>query len=196
MPPEAGSTEGSRGFRSFLLFVGLLIIAFIGWLVWAMLEFSPTAEKDVTKSLLASELFKHGNFAITNQPSTCRSKGEVKGNVPADLYQALLASNAVESGDLELHRYQKEAHVLDASNSPEQWFFDLSKPVMAISNVGVVETRALVCLELYATSNQGMFVTLEHSGADYWRIVGNESAWREAAEKPEEVPELTIPAVD
>lgn len=196
MPPDTKSSEGSWGFRSFLLFVGLLILAFIGWLVWAMVEFSPTAEKDVTKSLLASELFQYGNFAVTNQPSTCRTRGEVKGNIPADLYQALLVSNAGESGNLELHRFQKERHVLDASNSPEQWYFELGKPVMAISNVGVVDARALVCLELYASSSRGMIVTLEHSGADYWRIVGNEAAWSEVAEKPEEIPELTLPSVD
>lgn len=196
MPPESEPKEGSWGFRGFLLFVAALIVVFIGWLVWAMIEFTPTVERDIAKSLLASPLFQRGDFAITNQPSRCRSSGEVKGNVSAGLYEALQLANDTDSGDLELHRFQKERRVLDETRTPLQWFSEIKRPVMAISNVGVVENQALVCLELYATSSRGMFVTLEHAGADYWRMVANESAWEEIAEKPEEIPELTLPSLE
>ena len=196
MPPESDSQEVSWGFRSFLLFVAALIVAFIAWLVWAMVEFTPTAEKDIAKSLLATQLFQRGDFAVTNQPSQCRSFGEVKGSISAGLYQSFRAANDVSSGNLELHRYKKEHRVLDETRTPMQWFLELKRPVMAISNVGVFDTTALVCLELYAASNRGMFVTLEHAGADYWRMVRNEAAWEEIDEKPEEIPELTTPIVD
>ena len=196
MPPESESKEGSWGFRSFLLFVAALILGFIGWLVWAMVEFTPTVERDIAKSLLSSPLFQRGDFAITNQPSSCRSSGEIKGSISADLYQSFQVVNETDSGDLELHRFQKERQVLDATLTPLQWFREIKRPVMGISNVGAVDNRALVCLELYATSSRGMFVTLEHAGADYWRVVGNESAWEEIVEKPEEIPELTMPTVD
>lgn len=196
MPPDLESKEGSWGFRSFLLFVAVLIIGFIGWLVWAMIEFTPTAERDIAKSLLASPLFQRGDFAITNQPSKCRAHGDVKGSISAALYQSFQAANDTDNGKLELHRYQKERQVLDETRTPLQWFREIKRPVMAISNVGVQETWALVCLELYAASSRGMFVTLEHAGADYWRIVANEPAWDEIVEKPEEIPELTTPIVE
>ena len=196
MPPESESKEGSWGFRSFLLFVAALIVAFIGWLVWAMIEFTPTVERDITKSLFASPLFERGDFAITNQPSRCRSRGEVKGSVSAGLYEAFQIANDKDVGDLQLHRYQKERQVLDETYTPLQWFRELKRPIMAISNVGVVENQALVCLELYASSSRGMFVILEHVGADYWRMVANESVWEDVAERPEEIPELTLPIVD
>lgn len=196
MPPDSESKEGSWGFRSFLLFVAALIIGFIGWLVWAMIEFTPTAERDIAKSLLVSPLFQRGDFAITNQPSKCRVRGEVKGSISASLYQAFQASNDTDHGDLELHRHQKERQVLDESRTPLQWFREIKRPVMAISNIGVHETHALVCLELYASSSRGMFVTLEHAGADYWRMILNEQAWEENVEKPEEIPELLTPSFD
>lgn len=196
MPPDSGTKEGSWGFRSFLLFVAALIFGFIGWLVWAMIEFTPTTERDIAKSLLASPLFQRGDFAITNQPSKCRALGEVKGRISAGLYQSFRTANDTDDGDLELHRYQKERQVLDETRTPLQWFREIKRPVMAISNVGVHETQALVCLELYAASSRGMFVTLEHAGADYWRMTSNEQAWEDVVEKPEEIPELTRPIVD
>lgn len=196
MPPESEPKEGSWGFRSFLLFVGALIVGFIGWLVWAMIEFTPTVERDIAKSLLSSPLFQRGDFAITNQPSRCRTSGDVKGSISAGLYQSYQVANASDDGDLELHRFQKERQVLDETLTPLQWFREIKRPVMAISNVGTVDNRALVCLELYASSSRGMFVTLEHAGADYWRVVANESAWEEIVENPEEIPELTMPIVD
>ena len=196
MPPDPDANEGSWGFRSFLLFVAALIVGFIGWLVWAMIEFTPTAERDIAKSLLASPLFQRGDFAITNQPSKCRALGAVKGSISAGLYQSFQTANDMDNGDLELHRYQKERQVLDETRTPFQWFREVKRPVMAISNVGVYETQALVCLELYAASSRGMFVTLEHAGADYWRMISNEQAWEEIEEKPEEIPELTTPIVD
>ena len=197
MPPEPNATEGSWAFRTFLIFIALLICAFIGWLVWAMVEFSPTVEKDIAKSLLATPLFQRGDFAITNQPSACRSSGEVKGSVSAALFEAYTIANATETGDLELHRFRKERQVLDATRTPSQWYRELRRPVMSVSNVGVVDTQALVCLELFGASARGMFVTLEHAGADYWRMISNESAWVEEREPPpEEIPELTIPTVE
>ena len=196
MPPETQAKEGSWAFRSFLLFVALLICVFIGWLVWAMLEFAPTAEKDIAKSLLASQLFQRGDFAITNQPSRCRSTGEVRGTVSAGLYQAFLAANDADVGTLELHRFSKQRQVVDASKTPEQWYRELSHPVMSISNVGVMDLKALVCLELFAASDRGMFVILENAGADYWRMVSNVSAWEDTVDKPEEIPELVIQSVD
>ena len=192
MPPDPESTEGSWGFRSLLLFVAALI----GWLVWAMIEFTPTAERDIAKSLLASPLFQRGDFAITNQPSKCRVVGEVKGSISASLYQSFQAANDTNNGTLQLHRFQKERQVLDETRTPFQWFREIKRPVMAISNVGVHETHALVCLELHASSSRGMLVTLEHVGADYWRMVANEQAWEDIVEKPEEIPELTTPIVD
>lgn len=196
MPPESESSDGSWGFRSFLLFVAALIVGFIVWLVWAMVEFTPTTERDIGKSLLSTPLFQRGDFAITNQPSRCRSFGEIKGSVSAGLYQSFQVANDTDRGDLELHRYQKERQVVDASRTPLQWFRELKRPIMAISNIGVFENRALVCLELYASSSRGMLVTLEHAGADYWRMVSNESVWEEITEKPEEIPELTLPSVE
>ncbi|MCY3858675.1 MAG: hypothetical protein OXG25_07185 [Gammaproteobacteria bacterium] len=196
MPPESESKEGSWGFRSFLLFVAVLIIAFIGWLVWAMVEFTPTVERDIAKSLLASPLFQRGDFAVTNQPSRCRTGDELKGKISAGLYQSFQTANNTDSGNLQLHRFQKELQVLDESRTPSQWFREIKRPVMAISNVGVYDTQALVCLELYAASSRGMFVTLEHAGADYWRMIANEQTWEDIDEKPEEIPELAIPSVD
>ena len=196
MPPDSESKEGSWGFRSFLLFVAALVIAFIGWLVWAMIEFTPTVERDIAKSLLATQLFQRGDFSITNQPSRCRTSGELKGSISAGLFQSFQAANDTDSGDLQFHRFQKERQILDESRTPRQWFQELKRPVMAISNVGVYETQALVCLELYATSSRGMFVTLEHAGADYWRMVSNEQTWEDIDEEPEEIPKLTIPSVE
>ena len=198
VPPESESaaSEGTWGFKAFLLFVGALIVGFIAWLVWAMVEFTPTAEKDIVTSLLATPLFERGDFAMTNQPSRCRTQGEVKGNISAGLYQAFLSANDVDRGSLELHRFQKQRQMLDESKTPAQWHRELNRPVMAVSNVGILDTTALVCLELYATSSRGMFVTLEHAGADYWRMIRNESAWDETVERPEEIPALTIPSLD
>ncbi|MYD43618.1 MAG: hypothetical protein F4W90_06965 [Gammaproteobacteria bacterium] len=196
MPPEAGTTEGSWAFRSFLLFIGFLICAFIGWLVWSMLEFAPTAEKDITKSLLASPLFQRGDFAITNQPSLCQASSEVKGGVSAGLFAAFRDANNTDIARLELYRFQQQKQIVDASKTPMDWFLELNRPVMAISNIGVVDKEALVCLELYATSSQGMFVVLQHAGADYWRLVRQELAWEDRRETPEEIPELQIPAIE
>ena len=196
MPPESESKEGTWGFRSFLLFVAVLIIGFIGWLVWAMIEFTPTAERDIAGSLLASPLFQRGDFAITNQPSSCRTGDEVRGTISAGLYQSFQAANDTNSGDLQLHRYQKERQILDESRTARQWFLEMKRPVMSISNVGVYDNQALVCLELHAPSSRGMFVTLEHAGADYWRMIANEQTWEEIDERPEEIPELTMPIVD
>lgn len=196
MPPESQSKEGSWGFRSFLLFVAALIVGFIGWLVWAMIEFTPTAERDIAQSLLASPLFQRGDFAITNQPSRCRMGDEVKGGISAGLYQSFQMANDTDTGDLQLHRYQKERQILDESRTARQWFLEMKRPVMAVSNVGVYDEQALVCLELYATNSRGMFVTLEHVGADYWRMVADEQTWEEIDEKPEEIPELTLPSFD
>ena len=196
MPPETELREGSWGFRSFLLFVAALILGFIGWLVWAMVEFTPTTKRDIAKSLLATPLFKRGDFAITNQPSRCRTLSEVKGSIPAGLWESFQTANDTDKGDLELHRHQKERQVLDETLTPLQWFREIKRPVMAISNVGVLDDRAIVCLELYASNSRGMLVTLEHAGADYWRMVSNESVWEEIEERPEEIPELTMPIVD
>ena len=196
MPPESESKEGSWGFRSFLLFIAVLIVAFIGWLVWAMIEFTPTVERDISKSLLASPLFQRGDFALTNQPSRCRTGDELKGSISAGLYQSFQAANDTDVGDLQLHRFQKERQILDESLTPRQWSLEIRRPVMAISNVGVYDTQALVCLELYAASSRGMFVTLEHVGADYWRMIANEQTWEEIDEKPEEIPALTVPSLD
>ncbi|MCY4095512.1 MAG: hypothetical protein OXG05_10365 [Gammaproteobacteria bacterium] len=196
MPPESESKEGSWGFRSFLLFIAVLIVAFIGWLVWAMIEFTPTVERDISKSLLASPLFQRGDFALTNQPSRCRTGDELKGSISAGLYQSFQAANDTDVGDLQLHRFQKERQILDESLTPRQWSLEIRRPVMAISNVGVYDTQALVCLELYAASSRGMFVTLEHVGADYWRMIANEQTWEEIDEKPEEIPALTMPSLD
>lgn len=197
MPPDAEAAEGSWGFRSFLLFVGVLIIAFIAWLVWAMIEFTPTVERDIVKSLLVSPLFQRNELGVTNQPSKCRTQGEVKGNISAGLFQSFLDANATPVGNLELHRFQKEANVLDGAKLPEQWREELGMPVMAISNIGVFEDRAMVCLELHSRASTGMLVSLEHAGADYWRISHTETIWTEnLVETPEEIPELTIPSVE
>ena len=194
MPPESEAPSG-RGFRAFLLFIGLIIVGFIGWLVWAAVSFAPTAEKDVGKSLIASPLFNR-EFSITNQPSMCGQSGDVKGNIPADLVTALRAVNDSQSqAHLELHRFRKEKRILDGSKSAEGWFYELNSPVMNVSNVGLVDNRALVCLELYSTQGYGMFVVLEHAGADYWRIVQSESTWQVKGEEPaEEIPELRVPS--
>ena len=197
MQPNEQNREGSWAFRGFLLFVGGLICAFIAWLVWATIEFSPTVEKDIAKSLFASPLFQRNDLAVTNQASTCRTTGETRAAVPADVYMDFLSKNSSDEKRLELHRFRKERRVLDSAKSPDQWYRELGLPVMSISNAGIVENRALVCLELYAQSNRGMFVLLEHAGADYWRIVQNELAWQDqAVESAEEIPELQVPIVE
>lgn len=197
MPPDSTPTEGSWAFRSFLLFVGLLICAFIGWLVWAMVEFSPTVEKDIARSLLSTPLFEQGDMVVTNQSSQCQSSSDVKGNIPASLLEAFRSANQESLGKLELHRFQKERRIVDASRSPDRWYLELKKPVMSISNPGIVNNQALVCLELYAQSSRGMFVVLEFAGADYWRLVRTELAWQEQTTPfREEVPELTLPVVE
>ncbi len=194
--PKREAMEGSWGFRGFLIFIALLIVGFIAWLIWAAVEFAPTVEKDIAQSLLASPLFQRGDFAISNQPSRCRALSEVKANIPAALYEAFQTANRTDTGTLKLHAFQTEKRILDASMTPSQWYLALKRPVMGISNIGVVDTLALVCLELHATKSRGMWVTLEHTGADYWRMIRNETAWEEFNEKQEEVPELTQPSLD
>lgn len=161
-----------------------------------MVEFAPTAEKDIAKSLLSSPLFQRGDFAITNRPSRCGVASEVKGSIPANLLAAFQEANRGDAGTLELHRFQRERQIVGASKTPLTWFRELGRPVMAVSNVGVVDNEALVCLELHATASQGMLVVLRHAGADYWRIVTREIAWESRDEKPEEIPELRIESVD
>ena len=192
--PRIKGVEGSWTFRVFLLFIGLLICAFFGWLVWASIAFSPSVEKDVANSLLSSPLFQHSNMAILNRPSQCRTTGDVKQPIDAALIQAFRTANNVSIGSLELYRFRNSKHILDDSKTPEQWFRELETPVMAVSNVGVIDDLALVCLELIAVQEQGMFVTLQHAGADYWRIVRNDVAWQ--TDLDEEIPKLTIPEVE
>lgn len=193
--PQEPNREGSYGFQAFLLFLGIIVVAFLGWLVWATIEFSPTAEKDIGKSLVSSPLFQRG-VAITNQSSLCRSSTEVKSRIPAVLFVAFREANQLDSNpDLGFHRFQKEKLVLGGSKSPDQWQKEMGSPVLAVSNAGIHENQALVCLELFGSGGFGRFVVLEHAGADYWRIIKSESAWQDDRElPPEEVPELTLPS--
>ena len=139
-------------------------------------------------------MFQRRDLAITNQPSHCRIKNEVRQNVEARLLVAFREANAKEAGTLEFYRYGQERRILGDSKTPRQWYDELDVPVMAVSNVGIVGDTALVCLELYALREQGLFVTLQHAGAEYWRIVRSEVAWE--MDVAEEVPELTLPSVN
>ena len=134
---------------------------------------------------------------VTNQTSQCRSEADVKGSISADLIEAFRSANEDSIGKLELHRFQKERRVVDASKSANDWYLDLKVPVMSISNPGIVENQALICLELYARNSRGLFVLLEFAGADYWRMVRNELAWVEDSDsEAEEIPELNLPIVE
>ena len=193
MQPES-EAQGLTGFRSFLLLIAVIIVAFIGWLIWAAISFSPTAEKDIAKSLIGSPLFNR-DFSIVNQPSTCGSNLEVKGQIPAALIEKYREVNQLETpAQLDLHRFRKEKRILGNSKSAQNWYLELKTPVMNVSNVGVLDSQALVCLELHASQGHGMFAVLEHSGADYWRIVQTETTWQVKREVPEEIPELQIPS--
>lgn len=196
MPPKEETGEGTPNwtFRLFLIFAGLIFVFSIGWLIWATVRFGPTSDEDVLRGLLRDKIFDSPDILLTRENSDCRSPGYVRGSISADLFVSFTEANAgVPPDPVQLIGLNPRQRVVDTSQKPSEWYRSEGTPVVSISNIGINQRDALVCIDLYARQAASYFVKLYRRSPKHWEVVEEIVVWEE--EPPEEIPESRIPEV-
>lgn len=194
-PEEETGGEGPNWtFRFFLIFAGLIFLFSIGWLVWATVRFGPTSDEDILRGLLRDKIFDSPDILLTRENSDCRSPGFAKGSISADLFVSFTEANSgVQPNPVELNALNPRQRVVDSSQEPSEWYRSEGVPVASISNIGIYQRDALVCINVYARQSASYFVKLYRRSPKQWEVAEEIVVWEE--EPPEEIPESRIPEV-
>lgn len=181
-------------FRFFLLFVVALLLGSVGWLIWAAVQFGPTSDSDILTGLLRDDIFATPGILLTRQNSDCQTRGSAKGSISADLYVSFTEANAgAAPNPVELIGLNPKQRVVDASQTPQEWYESEGVPVVSISNIGMTGRVALVCIDVFAREDASYFVKLYRRTANRWEVVEEIVVWQE--EPVEEIPVSRIPEV-
>ena len=137
-----------------------------------------------------------GQLPVVSRPSDCRTDGETRASISADLFAAFLAANEARAGAFDLARAAPRLQVDESGDSPRRIAARARAPALLISRAGLVADEALVCMEVFGVEERSFFLLMARNAAGAWSVQAELEAWREdkplsADLPPEELPDGT-----
>ena len=127
----------------------------------------PATDEDVLAALASDLLLPMGDVRIAGWPSDCRTDGVTDAPVAAALFATFIDANA-RAGPVSLAFGDRAARlrVDDSGLHPRRLRAERGEPVVAVSNVGMLDGSALVCVEVFGVQERAFLVLLnrDHSG--------------------------------
>ena len=137
-------------------------------------------EADVVSTLVAQFIAPLGDVPVASAASDCRTEGETRASLPAELFEAFLAANAnAEAFDLTPFAGRLRVVPADAAVARR----DGARTLVSVSRAGLLERAALACVEVFGRRERGFFVVLERRPGEAWTVARELTAW-EVPEEP------------
>ncbi|MDE0693365.1 MAG: hypothetical protein OXI55_14135 [Gammaproteobacteria bacterium] len=160
-------------------------------------DLPPATEFEVMQALAKEYVLPLGRLPVVSQPSDCRTDGETKASLPADLFAAFLAANTSRAGSFDLARAAPRLLVDASGDSPRRIAARSRSPALLISRAGLLGNQALVCMEIFGTEERSFFLHIERNATGAWSVRSELEAWREDEPlspdlPPEELPDGTL----
>ena len=121
----------------------------------------PATEEDVLAALATDLLLPMGDVRIAGWPSDCRTDGVTDAPVAAALFATFVDANA-KAGPVSLAFGDRAARLrVDGSGRhPRRLSAERGEPVVAVSNIGMLDGSALVCVEVFGVQERAFLVLL------------------------------------
>ena len=160
-------------------------------------DLPPATEFEVMQALANEYVLPLGQLPVVSQTSDCRTDGETRASLPADLFAAFLAANESRAGPFDLARAAPRLLVDDSGDSPRRIAARRRNPALLISRAGLLGNEALVCMEVFGTEERSFFLLMERNATGAWSVRSELEAWREGKPlspdlPPEELPDGTL----
>lgn len=156
-------------------------------------ELPPPTEFEIMQSVAREYVLPLGQLPVVSRPSDCRTAGETKAALPAELFAAFLAANERKAGAFDLARAAPKLLMDHSGDPPRRIAARGATPVLLISRAGLVNDQALVCMEVFGTEERSFFLLLERNHAGDWHVYSELEAWREAKPLPSDLPPEELP---
>ena len=148
----------------------------------------PATEGDVLAALATDLLLPMGDVRIAGWPSDCRTDGVTDAPVAAALFATFVDANA-EVGPVSLAFGDRAARlrVDDSGLHPRRLRAERGEPVVAVSNIGMVDNSALVCVEVFGVQERAFLVLLNRDRSGDFSVQSEIQVYSELP--PEELPD-------
>ena len=156
-------------------------------------DLPPPTEFEVLQSVAKEYVLPLGQLPVVSQTTDCRTAGETKAALPAELFAAFLAANERKAGAFDLARAAPRLLVDDSGDSPRRIAARQRTPVLLISRAGLAGNQALVCMEVFGTEERSFFLLMERDHAGAWAVRSELEAWREGKPLDSELPPEELP---
>ena len=156
-------------------------------------DLPPPTEFEVMQSVAKEYVLPFGQLPVVSRPSDCRTAGETKAALPAELFAAFLAANESRAGPFDLGRAAPQLLVDDSGESPRRIAARAGTPALLVSRAGLVGDQALVCMEVFGSEERAFFLLMERDGRGEWSVRSELEAWREGKPLPSELPPEELP---
>ena len=160
-------------------------------------DLPPATEFEVMQALAREYVLPLGQLPVVSRPSDCRTDGETKASLPADLFAAFLTANESRTGPFDLGRAAPRLLVDDSGDSPRRIAARANPPARLVSRAGLLGDQALVCMEVFGAEERSFFLLMARDASGAWSVRSEIEAWRQdeplgADSPPEELPDGTL----
>lgn len=148
----------------------------------------PATEQDVQAALARDLLVPMGDVLVAGWPSDCRTDGVTDAPVAADLFAAFVNANAEATPvPLAFGRRAARLRVDDSGRHPRRLSAERDEPVVAVSNVSMLDSSALVCVEVFGVQERAFLVLLDRDRSGNFSVQSEFEVYAELP--PEELPD-------
>ena len=156
-------------------------------------DLPPATEFEVMQALAREYVLPLGQLPVVSRPSDCRTAGETKAALPAELFAAFLAANESRAGNFDLARAAPRLQVDDSGDSPRRIAARARTPALLISRAGLLGDQALVCMEVFGNEERSFFLLMKRDAAGAWSVRSELEAWREDKPLSPDLPPEELP---